>query len=60
MQTPSFEEWVVPDSQPEMDKNAVNIMDCDDEQSNCLQVPEKGLHQALMLHSWHWQPSSWS
>jgi hypothetical protein len=28
-----------------MDKTVVNIVDCNDEQSNCPQVPEKGLFE---------------
>ena len=42
MQTLSFKQ-VAPDSWPDMDETIANIVDCDDEQSDCPQVPEKGL-----------------
>ena len=44
MRTPSFEQ-VAPESQPDMDETITSIVDYDDEQSDRLQVPEKGLFE---------------
>jgi hypothetical protein len=46
MQLSSVDEQVVGDNFPEVDKTIAGLVDCDDEQSDCLQVPENGIFEA--------------
>jgi len=44
-QLSSVEEQVAGDNLPEVDETIAGLVDCDDEQSDCLQVPEKGVFE---------------